>query len=75
MDSIQDVERILVSKKSNLTARRWVRSTRMKQRILDTHTSTNGYHLKTNRIDLLQTLEESIEDYLENPSLIDDQFK
>ncbi|MGK7378181.1 hypothetical protein ACSFXN_10135 [Planococcus sp. 1R117A] len=70
MNTIYDVERILLTKKDNVTARRWIKEASIKQRILDLHTSVNDYHLTINRPDLIQSLEESIDDYLLNPSFI-----
>ncbi|MDN7243978.1 hypothetical protein [Planococcus shenhongbingii] len=75
MDSVQDVEIYLLSKKYNLTARRWAKNKRIKQRILEKHLMWNGDHLKINRIDMLLPLNTNIDHYLEHPSLIDDQFK
>ncbi|MDN7225732.1 hypothetical protein QWY22_11500 [Planococcus liqunii] len=75
MDTVQDVEIYLLSKKSNLTARRWAKNKRLKQRILEKHLTWNGDHLKINRIDMLKPLHSNIDYYLDHPSLIDDQFR
>ncbi|MCP2036280.1 hypothetical protein L1279_003322 [Planomicrobium sp. HSC-17F08] len=75
MDTVKDVEIYLLSKKNNLTARRWARNKRLKQRILEKHLTWNGDQLKINRIDMLKPLHSNIDHYLEHPSLIDDQFK
>lgn len=75
MNSIEDVTAILQRKKDNLTARRWLSDIRMLQKILLLHLSVNAYHAKIGYTELLQPLEESIEDYLLNPSFIDDQLK
>lgn len=74
MQTIDDVEKHLLKKKNNLTARRWSKSRRMKVRILEYNQTHNGDMLKINRIDLMQHLEESIDVCLEHPELIDDQF-
>jgi hypothetical protein len=74
MDTVQDVENYLLSKKGNLTARRWAKNKRIKQRILERHLTWNGDQLKIDRIDLLLPLDANIDHYLEHPSLIDDQF-
>lgn len=75
MDTVQDVENYLLSKKNNLTARRWAKNKRIKQRILEKHLAWNGDHLKINRIEMLKPLKLNIDHYLNHPSLIDDQFK
>lgn len=74
MQTIKDVEKHLLNKRNNLTARRWSKSQRLKLRLLEYHQFHNGDMLKINRLDLLQRLEESIDLCLEYPDLIDDQF-
>lgn len=66
-----DVKRILATKKMNLTARRWLDNKEAQKRILRKHQSWNDDHLKLNLPDATLTLEESVNYYLEHPSLID----
>lgn len=74
MQTIEQVEKHLLTKKANLTARRWSKNRRIKLRLLEYNQTHNGDMLKINRLDLLQHLEESIDYCLEYPGLIDDQF-
>lgn len=74
MQTIEQVEKHLLTKKDNVTARRWSKNRRIKLRLLEYNQARNGEMLKINRIDFLQHLEESIDYCLAFPELVDDQF-
>lgn len=75
MTTLEDVQQCLLHKKDHLTARRWAKNRRIQQRILEKHLEWNEQLLQFNQADQMQPLNVNIDLYLDNPWLIDDQFK
>lgn len=74
METIDDVQQYLESSKYNMTARCWLNNTQIKQCLLEEHFIWNEYLIKINKESKVRPLTESIEYYLKNPWLIDNQF-
>lgn len=73
MITIRDVERVLATKKGNLTARRWLNDPIAKKYILEKHNAWNEDHVKINEPSMIFSLEENLDYYLANPFLIDEE--
>lgn len=69
-ETIQDVERILAKHKDNINARRFLQSEKAKQVILDRHLAWNEDHLKMGRLEMVYSLESSVEYCLDVPQVI-----
>jgi len=72
MTNIKEVEQILINKPTNLTARRWLKNKPLLNKILKSHSDWNEDH-SIHHPDMVFTLEENINYFLENPSLIEEE--
>lgn len=70
-ESAVDVIFALRKHENSITARRWLKDPEAIDLILEKHQSWNNDHLMLDQPDATLTLEESVNYYLEHPSLID----
>ncbi|TWT00120.1 hypothetical protein [Planomicrobium sp. CPCC 101079] len=75
MKTINDVQEYLISRKDNMTAKRWLRNNRITQYILEEHFKWNRDFIRFDQESKTRDLSENIEYYLTNPWLIDNHFE